>query len=101
MKKEDLTNIKRDIACNKSEIEKIRQEFINREPAKETQGFIRDFQIDMVLLKEELKTLAEENAKQHKEILERIGRIESFILGLLILFALSAVYFIFEKVGLK
>jgi hypothetical protein len=95
------TLMQRDISCNSNKIEELKNEFRLRDPAKQTLGFISDVKIEMAIFKEELKNIAEENMKQHREILERIKRIEGFIIGLLVLFALSAVYFIFTKVGLR
>jgi len=104
---EEKVNIKRDIACNASKIEELQEEFKGREPAKETQAHFNKYNVDFALMGEEMKSLTkaikesnEENIEQHKQILSRIGRIEVFILGVLVIFALSALYFIFAKVGL-
>lgn len=104
---EEKINIKRDIKCNASKIDELTREFKMREPAKETQAIFNKYNVDFALMGEEMKSLTkvitesnEENIEQHKQILSRIGRIEVFILGVLVIFALSALYFIFSKVGL-
>lgn len=86
-----------------------------RTPAKQTLEFMeeqRDFnkkvELTMNDMKHDIKDVAdlvrisnEQNNCQHKEIMDRISRIEQFALGTLLLFALAAIYFIFTKTGLK
>ena len=93
--------MQRDISCNSNKIEELKDDFRARDPAKETLSFITTMTTEMAIFKEELKNIAKENADQHKEILKRIARIEQFIIGILVLFALAAVYYIFTKTGLK
>lgn len=92
--------MKRDIACNKDKIKELQAEFKKREPAKETYQFMSKVNTDMAIFKEELRNLAEDNKEQHKEILKRISRLEVFVIGVLVVFALAALYFIFEQHGL-
>jgi hypothetical protein len=86
-----------------------------RDPAPQTLKFMeeqRDFnkKVDLSMndMKHDIKDIAEavkvsneQNTVQHKEIMDRIGRIEQFAIGTLLIFALAALYFIFSKVGLK
>ena len=104
---EEKINMKRDVACVAGKVEKLEQAFDKRPPAKETYEHFNKYNVDFALMGEEMKNLTKAigesnklNEEQHSQILSRIGRIEGFILGLLALFALAAVYFIFNKVGL-
>ena len=40
------------------------------------------------------------NKEEHKAIMSRLGRIEKFALGTLLIFALASLYFIFKNAGL-
>jgi dGTP triphosphohydrolase len=97
----EIEMIKRDCECNSRKIDELKQDFKNRDPAKSTYKFMSNMTTEMALFKEELKNIAEQNVIQHAEILKRISRIEQFIIGILVLFSLAAVYFIFNKTGLK
>ena len=99
--------MRRDILCNANKIEKLDNKFETRKPADLTLEHFNKYNVDFALMGEEMKNLTKAigesnklNEDQHKQILSRIGRIEGFILGLLALFALATVYFIFNKVGL-
>lgn len=85
-----------------------------REPAEKTINFMNEqskfnqsMQISMNDLRHDIKDLCkslgtsnEVNESQHEEIIKRLGRMEKFGLAILVIFALSALYFIFMKVGL-
>jgi len=40
------------------------------------------------------------NKEEHKAIMSRLGRIEKFALGTLLIFALASLYFLFRNAGL-
>jgi len=73
---------------------------------KQTQ-FNEKINLSMNDMQHEIKDLAttittsnNKNAEQHKQIFDRLGRIEKFILAILVIFALAALYYIFSAVGL-
>lgn len=41
-----------------------------------------------------------QNKEQHKEILKQVNQLRKWALGVLVIFALAAVYYIFQAVGL-
>jgi hypothetical protein len=96
-------------------MDKLENGYRYRDPAPQTLKFMdeqRDFnkKVDLAMndMKHDIKDIAdlvritnEQNTCQHKEIMDRIGRIEQFAIGILVIFAMAAVYFIFSKVGLK
>lgn len=94
---EEKVNIKRDIACNSNKIDELKKEFKGRDPAKETYQHFNKYDVMFTKMQNNMESLKESLEKIEK----RIGRIEQFIISLLVLFALAAVYFIFTKTGLK
>ena len=86
----------------------------NQQPAKQTCEYMEKttdkfnhFEITMMEVKNDIKLLSQSiessneiNTQQHKDILRRLSRLEMFALGTLIIFALAALYLIFDSVGL-
>lgn len=74
---------------------------------KEQRDFNKKVELTMNDMKHDIKDLSsairestEQNRCEHKEIMGRIGRIEQFVIGILLIFAMATLYFIFSKVGL-
>jgi predicted metalloenzyme YecM len=85
-----------------------------REPAAQTKKFMEEqikfnqqMQLDMRDMKNDIKNIClqmqennEQNRSEHRQIMSRLGKIEKFALGTLIIFALAALYFLFQRAGL-
>ena len=85
-----------------------------RDPAPQTLKFIEEqlkfnqlMTISMNDVKNDIKNVClsintsnEQNKIEHKAIINRLGRIEKFTIGILVIFALASLYFLFQKAGL-
>lgn len=85
-----------------------------REPAplttefmKEQRDFNKQIELSMKDMNNDVKNICKtiefsnnQNAEEHKAMMSRLGRIEKFALGTLVIFALSALYFLFKNAGL-
>lgn len=94
--------------------EKIYKIYRRLEPSKQTEKFMEEqskFNQTMTIamndvrndIKNVCKTIEssnERNVEEHKAIMNRLGRIEKFAIGTLVIFALAALYFLFQKAGL-
>jgi hypothetical protein len=95
-------------------MEKIENGYRYRDPAPQTIKFMdeqvkfnQQMQLDMRDMKNDIKTIcnqmAENNAQnrsEHREIMGRLGRIERFAIGTLMIFALASLYYLFTRSGL-
>jgi hypothetical protein len=95
-------------------METIEKGYRWREPAKETNEFMKEqrafnetIKLSMNDLKHDIKDICSSlevsnkiNEEQHCEIIKRLGRMEKFGLAVLIIFALATLYFLFEAAGL-
>ena len=95
-------------------MDKLENGYRYRDPAPQTIKFIEEqikfnqqILLEMKDVKNDIKNVCtqmhennEQNKDEHRAIMGRLGRIEKFALGILLIFALASLYFIFVKVGL-
>ena len=95
-------------------MEQIKNGYRYREPAKATLKFMEEqmkfnqhMELSMNDIRNDIKSVCksiefsnEQNKSEHKAIMSRLGRIEKFALGTLLIFALASLYFLFLKSGL-
>jgi glucosamine 6-phosphate synthetase-like amidotransferase/phosphosugar isomerase protein len=95
-------------------MDELEQGYRFREPAYKTTKFMEEqikfnqqMQLDMRDMKNDIKNICEQmhenneqNRSEHRAIMSRLGRIEKFALGTLMIFALAALYFLFRQAGL-
>jgi hypothetical protein len=74
---------------------------------EETQEQVNNLKIQLTAMTKDIQYLCksleennEQNKEQHKEIIRRIGRMEKFALAVLVIFSLTALYYVFHAVGL-
>ena len=96
------------------EIESLENGYRYRDPAPQTLKFMEEqlkfnqtMTISMNDVRNDIKNVCnsinisnEQNKLEHKAIMNRLGRIEKFAFGILVIFALSSLYFLFIKAGL-
>jgi glucosamine 6-phosphate synthetase-like amidotransferase/phosphosugar isomerase protein len=95
-------------------MDELEQGYRFREPAEATRQFMTEqikfnqqMKLDMHDMKNDIKNICnqmaennEQNREEHRAIMSRLGRIEKFALGTLMIFALASLYYLFTKAGL-
>jgi len=80
---EEWVSTKRDISCNSSKIEELKNEFKQREPAQETEKRLNQYNVEIVRMRDKLTNIGEkidEHIKQqHKDFVEIKEAIKDFI----------------------
>jgi hypothetical protein len=94
--------------------EKVIKIYRRLEPSTSTRKFMEEqakfnqhMEIAMNDVRNDIKSVCQtielsncQNKEEHKAIMNRLGRIEKFAFGILVIFALAALYFLFQKAGL-